>query len=190
MVIDILAFEYRAEFQSVYAWIICVAALVFGGGPERAFAMVWLILFKIVDGIYHAFVEQSYQMIGVDVFHASLDAIALVVWVAIALFANRNYPLWIAAMQLLAVVAHLARGLVESIAPVAFAVMAFAPGYFQLAFITVGLVRHLLRKREYGSYRDWRVVRARPGRFPFKTQRNQMIAMLGYEFFSAKGRNS
>ena len=78
-------------------------------------------------------------------------------WIVIAVHANRNYPLFMAALQLLVVSAHVARGLIEAIAPIAYAVMVIAPGWLQLLLLATGLARHLRRKRRYGAYRDWRV---------------------------------
>lgn len=157
MIAEFIGFDLRADVQSIYAWVICGAALIWGGGPERAVALVWLIFFKLIDGIYHAVFTEDYQLVTVDLFHAGMDASAALCWLLIALYANRNYPLWIAAMQILAVIAHVARGIAEPISPIAYATMAFAPAYFQLLFLTVGLARHIIRKREYGKYRDWRV---------------------------------
>ncbi len=186
MVADFLALEYRAEIQSIYAWVICGAALIWGGGPERAIAGVWLLLFKVADGIYHEVFERAYQLVSVDVAHAIIDTAAAFSMVLIALYANRNYPLFMAAMQLLAVTAHVARGIAEPISPLAYAVMAFAPAYFQLAFLTAGLVRHILRKRKHGSYRDWRVARSWPGNTFANTFRSSLVAVLGYDFFAKK----
>ena len=162
MIADFLALEFRAEAQSIYAWLICGAALFWGGGPERATALVWLLLFKFGDAAYHAIFDYGFQLIEVDFFHAGLDLTAALAWVLIALYANRNYPLWIAAMQILAATAHMARGIAEQIAPIAYAVMAFTPAYFILLFLTIGLVRHVMRKRKYGKYRDWRAPLVTP----------------------------
>lgn len=157
--LDLLASDNRAFVQDVFAWSVCIAALIWGAGPERAVAIVWLFFFEILGGMVwpHAF---EYRYGDIDIFLATIDLFAGFAWIAIALYANRNYPLCIAAMQLLSMTAHLAKGLVETISPIAYAFMVVAPGWFQLAFLALGLTRHIYRKRRYGSYRDWRIVRS------------------------------
>lgn len=156
--LELLASENRAFVQDLLAWSVCIAALIWGAGPERIIALVWLILFEGVIGFLLSDVV-GYRYGEIDVVVASIDLCAGIAWIAVALYANRNYPLCIAAMQLLAMTSHLAKGLVETVSPIAYAFMAVAPSWFVLGFFAAGLVRHVLRKRRYGSYRDWRVVR-------------------------------
>jgi hypothetical protein len=82
--------------------------------------------------------------------------VVLAGFAAIALNANRNYPLWAAGFQLVAVGSHLVRGLVDSVSPIAYAILAVGPSYCQLALLFAGLLRHRARLRRYGPYRDWR----------------------------------
>jgi len=184
--LELLASEYRVVAQDYLAWTICLAAFIWGAGPERAVAFVWLLLFEIIDGIYHVVSDAGYHLTNVDLFHAALDGVAGIAWISIALFANRNYPLWVAAMQVLAMTAHLARGLVEAVSPIAYLTMVVAPGWFQLIFLGIGLSRHVLRKRKFGPYRDWRVT-GEWSRYPAaNSYRNQLASVLGYDFFARK----
>lgn len=164
--LQLLASEYRMIAQDLLAIMLLTAAFIWGGGPERAVAASWVLIFKVSSFIRETFFAQSLQLMEVDVFLASTDIVAGIVFVWIALYANRNYPLWIAAMQVLAVSAHLARGLVESILPIAYVVMIVAPGWFQLLVLAFGLSRHVSRKRKYGPYRDWRRSQPPPGLAP------------------------
>ena len=157
--IDLLLSDSRMIAQDILAWAICIAALVWGGGLERAVALVWLVFFEIVPGGYALATGLGTNLDGIDPLLAFVDLAAVVFWVAIALYANRNYTLWIAAMQVLAVTAHLARGLVEAISPVAYVTMVAVPGRFQLLLLAIGLGRHIARKRKFGPYRDWRISR-------------------------------
>ena len=52
--------------------------------------------------------------------------------------------------------AHLARGFAEAVSPIAYVVMVVVPGWLQLVLFSIGLTRHIFRKRNYGPYRDWR----------------------------------
>jgi hypothetical protein len=86
----------------------------------------------------------------------SLDVVALVAFVLVALNANRNYPLWIAGLQLVAIGAYAARGLIDSVSLLAFLLLSAGPAYCQLVLIFAGFVRHVRRERRFGRYRDWR----------------------------------
>lgn len=166
--LQLLASEYRLIAQDILAVVLLIAALRWGGAPERAVAAAWVLIFKVPPFVRDWFWPGSIQLMDIDFYLASTDAIACIVFVAIALYANRNYTLFIAAMQVLAASAHVARGLVESIAPIAYVVMVAAPGWIQLFILIVGLTRHIRRKRKYGSYRDWRLT-GNPGSFDIAT---------------------
>lgn len=149
----------RATIQNGLVIVFCGAALIWGGAPERAVAATWLIVFELARWVYGETTGNSSQLLEVDIFGATSDVVAGIGFIGIALYANRNYPLWIAAMQVLAIMAHLVRGLSDMISPIAYLTMVIAPGWLQLAFLAIGLGRHIQRKRRYGAYRDWRIVR-------------------------------
>ena len=155
--IEFLVSESRVLLQAMVAWTVCAAALAWGGGPERVLAITWLIVFELALRILPLLLGLRIQLASVDLWFISLDLLACGVMLAVALYANRSYTLWIAAMQLLAVTAHVARGLVESISPVAYALMIAVPGWLQLFALAIGLACHILRKRKYGPYRSWRI---------------------------------
>lgn len=144
--------------QDVVAWTLCCAALVWGGGPERIVAATWLVLFEFATMMHDVLFGETRQLVTIDWYFAGIDVIAGAIWITAALYANRNFVLWVAAMQILAMVAHVSRGLTEAIAPIAYIVMVIAPGWLQLLFLAIGLVRHIRRKRLHGPYRDWRAV--------------------------------
>ncbi|MEE4289980.1 MAG: hypothetical protein V2J14_11455 [Erythrobacter sp.] len=155
--LQLLAFEYRSLLQDVLAYSVCLAALIWGAGPERAIAATWLIVFELFTALFRNVLDLSYQLDSIDAYLALSDTLAGGIWLMIALNANRNYPLFIAALQVLAVSAHLARGLIESISPVAYATMVIAPGWLQLILLGIGVIAHRLRVQRYGEYREWRV---------------------------------
>lgn len=156
---ELLLSDARVYAQVLLAWTVCLAALVWGGGPERAVAATWLIVFELGGRVLSSLLGVRFQLMSIDLWLVTSDFVAGALLIAVALHANRNYTLWIAAMQLLAMTAHVARGLVESIAPVAYVVMVAAPGWLQLLFLAGGLARHVRRERKFGSYRDWRFSR-------------------------------
>ena len=158
--LELFASEYRLVAQEVLAFSLIVGAFLWGGGPERAVAATWLVFFEIMGRIRRALVEDL-QLADVDSYLASGDLLAGLCWITVALYANRNYTLWIAGLQILAMLAHFARGVAESISPIGYYTMVVAPGWFQLFFLAGGLIFHVRRVRRYGSYRDWRA-----GSFP------------------------
>ncbi|MEP0390976.1 hypothetical protein [Erythrobacter sp.] len=156
--LDAILIDYRGQIQDGVLIAVCVGAFIWGGGPEKFVAATWLVIFEGLAWAKNWMIGDSVQLSDVDWFLASLDVLAGAVFVGIALYANRNYTMWIAAMQVLAVMAHLARGVADLIAPIAYAIMFIVPGWLQLFLLGAGLMRHILRKRKHGPYRDWRTV--------------------------------
>ncbi|MEL6237802.1 MAG: hypothetical protein AAFQ90_04320 [Pseudomonadota bacterium] len=152
----LLTSDLRPFIQDIVFFTLFACAVIWGGAPERAIAATWMILFEGVTRIYRGISGLGYQLEHVDLFHASIDGVVCLSWVTIALYANRNYPLLIAALQLLVVSAHLARGLIETVSPIGYAIMVIAPSWLQLIVLSIGLVRHAMRQRRFGPYRDWR----------------------------------
>lgn len=155
--LELLVSDLRPFAQDALALLVCIAALVWGAGPERVIALVWLVMFEIIASGYLIAFGNYYVLTDVDPFLAGLDIGAGLAWIAVALNANRMYPMLIAALQLLAISAHLVRGLIETIAPVAYALMVVAPSWLQLIVLAIGVVRHVRRRKRYGTYREWRV---------------------------------
>lgn len=152
-----LILEYRDEAQRLLALAVCVSSLRWGGGPERALALTWLILFELIQSGLSLGFGTSYARAGIPLEFVVVDACAGILFVWIALQANRTYPLWIAGFQLVALLAHLARELASPISPISYAIMAIGPSYFQIALLAGGLIAHVRRKRRFGDYRDWRM---------------------------------
>lgn len=90
-----------------------------------------------------------------DVTSMLIDSAALIILVIVAVRANRMYPLWIAAFQILATMSHFANAMANHISPIAYVILAVTPGYFQLLLLATGLFGHMRRVREHGAYRDW-----------------------------------
>lgn len=148
---------YRVSAQHLTAVLLAAAIWRWGGAPERwligtflatmvapMYAVYWLDLGPVESGPYAPVVFL-------------LDLIAAALFIAIALNANRNYPLWIAGFQIVALVAHLVKALIDTVSPLSFAILVIGPSYCQLLLLLGGSVRHWLRERRYGPYREWRM---------------------------------
>lgn len=148
---------YRATAQHLVSILLAVAIWRWGAGPER-----WLIVVFIATMVAPLYVVHLLDLGNpangpFAAAYVALDLLAAGMFVAIALHANRNYPLWIAGFQLVAIVAHAVKVLVDSVSPLAYAVLVVGPSYCQLLLIFGGFVRHLDRVRRFGNYREWRL---------------------------------
>lgn len=152
---------YRTDVQHIASVLLALAIWRSGAAPER-----WLIgvfigtmvapiyLFRVLGLGNPTFGPFAWLWIGIDLF-------AAVAFIVIALKANRNYPLWIAGFQLVAISAHMVRGMVDAVSPFAYLILSVGPSYCQLLLIFVGFLRHTRRTRRFGAYRDWRITRDR-----------------------------
>ncbi len=136
--------------------LLIVAALRWGAGPERV-CVAALFGMIITDRAYHAILGRGTIYGSVDIGHLVIDALVAAIFIGVALTANRVYPLWLAAFQLLSVVSHFAREMSGTVAKFAYALLNYAPYYFLLAILAGGIWRHALRRKRYGPYRSWRI---------------------------------
>ena len=146
--------ESRAAFQYAVCLVIFLASLWKGAEPEKLLSggLVGMIL---ADLAYHALVG-SVSYARLDIGHALQDFLFFGFTWAIALRANRTYPLWIAGAQLISVTSHLYRLAFVHIHPVVYAVMMRLPFYVNVVALIWGLQAHLSRTRRIGSYPSWR----------------------------------
>lgn len=147
--------EVRLWIQVLAIALLALAAWRVGGGPERALSGV-LVALMAGDQAYHTALEGLPWVPAAPAAHLVLDLMALAAALAVALFANRIYPLWFAAFQLLALLAHLAREIASGVASLAYTIMYVGPSYFQIILLAGGLSLHRRRVRRHGPYRSWR----------------------------------
>jgi hypothetical protein len=127
-----------------------------GGPPERLAAMI-IVAWILIDGFYHVlFGPSGFQ--NVDPVHLVLDGGELVAIVWLALNANRTWPLWAAAAQVICVSGHLAVLLEPHGMSRAYWAMTQLPQYVQLTALLLGATAHARRVRLMGQYRSWRLV--------------------------------
>jgi hypothetical protein len=127
------------------------------GGPPERFAAVLIVGWVLVDATYHLLFGPS-GFDKVDPVHLVLDGGELVAIVWLALNANRTWPLWAAAAQVICVSGHVA-GLIEPGGMRrAYWAMTQLPQYVQLAALIFGATAHARRVRLMGRYRSWRLV--------------------------------
>lgn len=126
-----------------------------GAGPERACAGTYLAMW-LTDRLYHRVFDKVEVLGGADIGHIVIDALSALSLVCVALYANRNYTLWLASMQLVALLSHFLRIISTGIDPTAYALLMASPMYLAVLIFAGGMIRHLLRQQRHGPYRSWR----------------------------------
>lgn len=150
---------YRAPVQHVAGLLLAAAIWRWGGSPER-----WLAAFFVMTMIIPVYLV---RLLGLEVsfvagpwqgYYVLLDSVAAVLFLGVALNANRNYPMGIAAFQLVAVGAHMVDAVADRASPLAIAILVIGPSYFQMLLLLTGFIRHIRRERRFGPYRAWRTA--------------------------------
>lgn len=126
-----------------------------GGAPERLIVCTFLAMIG-TDRLYHAVNPEGWHWLQVDLGHFAIDAGAAMSILVIALKANRFYPLWLSALQFVALVSHVVRAINPTISMGAYLLLIVAPSFLQVLIFGGGLIAHLRRQRIYGPYKSWR----------------------------------
>jgi len=74
----------------------------------------------------------------------------------VALRANRGWPLFVSAAQVLIVTGHLAKVWDVAVVRTAYWAVTQVPFLFQLAVLAAGTLAHMARRRHIGRYHSWR----------------------------------
>lgn len=136
--------------------LLVVAAWRWGSSPERICASVPFVVFGPVDFAYHALLGRGTFYATLDVGHFAGDLAVVVTFFAVSLRANRVYPLWLTALQLLTLLGHFSRQVSETIGQLAYALLSYGPFILQATTLAVAIYLHSRRVRRYGSYPSWR----------------------------------
>ena len=146
---------YKGEVEFAYMLLLTAACMGWGAGPERTTA--GSIAFMFLAALpYHWVVGTASHLSTIDIGNALIDGVTAVTLLVIALFANRTYTLWLAALQLISLSSHVIRALSTTMLPLTYAILSAGPSYLELVVLTAGLVWHVRRVRRYGPYRSWR----------------------------------
>ncbi|WP_285711428.1 hypothetical protein [Erythrobacter oryzae] len=150
---------YRAPVQHVASLLLAAAIWRWGGSPER-----WLAAVFVSTMIFPLYLvrllglQTSFAVGPWEDYYVLIDVVAAVLFLGVALNANRNYPMGIAAFQLVAVGAHMVNAVADRASPLAIAILVIGPSYFQLLLLLTGFIRHVRRERRFGPYRAWRAA--------------------------------
>lgn len=146
------------NLQSVLVLLLFVVSTLVAyrrGGPPEQLAAAVIIGWILADATYHLLFGPS-GFASVDPVHLVLDGGEMVAILWIALRANRMWPLWAAAAQLICVSGHVAALIEPGGMRRAYWAMTQLPQYIQLTALLLGAAAHARRERVIGPYRSWR----------------------------------
>jgi hypothetical membrane protein len=134
--------------------ILCAGyALAAGGAPERTGSAIYVVSAVVTYLILGFHSGHKWFQVEFGVF--IVDVITFVVFVWLALRANRFWPIWVSALLGLGVLAHLARLAGPDVRWYAYAVVLTIWSYPILAIMALGTFNHQRRMRLRGSDRSW-----------------------------------
>lgn len=128
-----------------------------GGAPERAMAALWLCL-AIADPLLHLMAPLEYRV--VDIGHLIIDLTGFSVATCIALTAYRFWPLLVAVLHFLPLLAHLSRSVDLDMHPAAYLIMQVGSYWLLAPLLVAGTWAHHRRLRLHGSDPSWQHVPA------------------------------
>ncbi|SFP70446.1 hypothetical protein [Sphingomonas rubra] len=123
-----------------------------GGLPERYVAAS---LFVAAMATLVTISPYSTRFVGVEYGVLVVDSALLVVLVAIALHANRYWPLALASLHLASLVAHFGKLLDYSMGGWGYAFLLKLWAYPMLLTLVIGTIRHRRRVSQFGVDRSW-----------------------------------
>ena len=127
-----------------------------GDEPERLVATVLVSTFLLDVCNHLLFGDPAWYTVNPG--HLVIDTWAFVSLLWVALYANRGWPLWISASQVLVVIAHAAKMWEVDMVRRAYWTMTQMPFLFQIVVLAIGTGAHMERKRRIGRYHAWRLT--------------------------------
>ncbi|MBX9663734.1 hypothetical protein [Novosphingobium sp.] len=142
----------RALIFSGLLLAVCIFAMVRGGKPERYAAWMYVAAF-VASALSAQFGAELYHSINWGIF--VIDLILAVSLGALALHANRYWTIWASSIQIVAILAHLAKMLVPEIAATAYQITLLVWSYAVIPLLVAATYRHRQRLHLYGADSAW-----------------------------------
>ena len=130
----------------------CCYALARGGAPER---IAGAALLCAGGATWLSYSDLVSRFTGVEIGTMVVDVLLLVVLVAVALRADRGWPILLAGLQLASVAAHLLKLVDLNMIRVTYAIAMAMWSYPMLIALALGTWRHRSRLRTHGADRAW-----------------------------------
>lgn len=127
-----------------------------GGEPERLVAIV--IAASLLCDVFNHMLFGDPTWFDVNPGHFVIDLWSLLVFGWVALKANRGWPLWVCAAQLIVVMAHFAKLFEVDEARLSYWVLTQVPDSVELVVLIMGTAAHVGRCQRIGRYAEWRLA--------------------------------
>lgn len=124
--------------------IVCVLALTWGGGPERAGALIYIAA-AAATFLFRSDAPERYH--GVEPHLLIIDLLMLVGLGILVTRSRRWWPIWAMAFQAISTIAHVAKALNPHLWRLGYAIMAEASSYPTLLALAAGTWLHYRRAR-------------------------------------------
>lgn len=134
----------------------CIYALARGATPERLVAGM-MALAALATTVVPVRAGVSY--FGLELPVLTIDVALLLGLAALAARADRFWPMWVAALQLLAIAIHGVRLYDQELLPIVYARGVGWVAYPMIALLVAGVYRHRDRVRKAGPEADWSKLR-------------------------------
>jgi hypothetical protein len=133
-----------AAYLYVYSFwlllpLLCLAALRWGGWPERIVAFLFLAA-AAGSILLKSSVTGGYRTIEIGVLAVDLALLAGLVWVMVQ--ADRRWLIWVVALQVISTTGHLARLVTPDLSRMAYSLMVGASSYPALLLLGLGIAGH------------------------------------------------
>jgi hypothetical protein len=138
---------------NAFMFAACGYALWAGGGPERWTALVFIVGAFATYAVPDFYRGRAYAQ--VEPILLLVDATMLFALIAIAVRADRFWPLYVTALHLITVAVHGVKGLQADLVPWMYAAASSKIAYPMLVLLAIGALRHRNRLAQFGSDRDW-----------------------------------
>lgn len=131
-------------------------ALRKGEEPERLVSSI-MIAAVVLDIVNHLIFGNP-TFYAVNPGHIVIDTWALTAMLWVALRANRGWPMWVCAAQIIVVLSHLAKLTELSLVRFGYYAMAELPLPIQATALLLGTIAHSRRSERIGRYHAWRLT--------------------------------
>ena len=129
----------------------CGFALVRGAAPERLVAL--MLLLAALAGMVSSYLRHQYTHVEVSLL--VIDFALLVGLVAIALRANRFWPIWLTSLHTVAVTVHGVRAYLPELPGWTYSRAVSLIAYPMLLILLIGAQRHHVRTKVRGGEPSW-----------------------------------
>lgn len=128
----------------------CFAAImVIGGAAERLSAIAQALAYFLTVAANGLIMDHSFHGVRTDFW--LVDSFLLLVLFLLSLVTTRFWILWVAAIQLLSVLAHLIRALDAQMLPTGYYAVVALAGWPMIGLTLIGAIRHHQRRARFGT---------------------------------------